>query len=137
MGILHKKPYHKLPTQAGLTLIEVLIALSIVGIAITAVIKSTSENIRGTLHLQNKMIASWVALEKINSIRIGLLPMRLSDVHHDKTEMLGQSWYWQATLDETGNEHIKKTTIQVFNNEEYTNPLVTLESYLYEASSFS
>lgn len=131
MGILHKKHYLN---QTGLTLVEVLIALAIVSIALTAVIKSTSENIRGTSHLENKTIATWVGTNVINEIRTGILRMALAEKQRGMCEMLGRNWYWQAQVDETGNDHIKKISVSVSIRED-SKPVVTLESYRYDAES--
>ena len=62
-----------LTNHKGFTLIEVLIALAILAIALTAVIEATSKNIQNTLYLQNKTIASWVGLEIINEAKINFL----------------------------------------------------------------
>jgi prepilin-type N-terminal cleavage/methylation domain-containing protein len=62
-GRYRKRSQH---TQSGLTLIEVLVALAIISIALTAIIKATSENIRGTAYLQDKTIAMYVARQILN-----------------------------------------------------------------------
>lgn len=124
------KTYRK---QAGLTLIEVLIALAIVGIAMTAVIKAASQNIKSTAYLQNKTAAMWVGLEVINEVRANLI--RLDSTSRNQkltTDMLGHDWYWQLEEDETPNKNIKKMRVKVFENEnakEDDTPVVTLESY--------
>jgi len=120
--------------SAGLTLIEVLIALAIVSIAMTAVIKATAQNIRSTHYLQDKMVAMWVGQEVLNEIRAGVRPVPTSDAEEEITNMLGQDWHWQLSAEETPNKRIKKVKIKVFANQkgnEETSPLVTLESYAY------
>lgn len=154
MGILRKKQFLKkaiqldnfhcsVPRQiaeykfkqnpVGMTLIEVLIALSIVAIAMTAVIKATTQNISGTLYVQNKMIATWVGMQVVNELRTGILSTN-EDKLEDKTDMLGQTWYWEAVINATGNPHIQQVTVLVSNREDVeSHKLVTLESYLYHA----
>jgi general secretion pathway protein I len=65
--------------QRGFTLIEVLIALAILSIALTAIIKATSQNIRDTAYIQHKMIAHYVALDVINAARAGLINLPTDD----------------------------------------------------------
>ena len=65
--------YRNRCVQAGLTLIEVLIALAIVSIAMTAIIKATSQNIRSTQYLEHKTLAAWVGEEVLNKARVELL----------------------------------------------------------------
>jgi general secretion pathway protein I len=119
--------------KSGLTLIEVLIALAIIGIALTAVIKATSQNIRSTSYLETKTSAMWVGQQVINEARANLLKMGSStDNQKLTTEMLGREWYWHVAQEETPNNRIKKITVKVFANEdEQESPVVTLESYVY------
>lgn len=120
--------------QLGLTLIEVLIALAIVSIALTAIIKATAENIRATTYLQKKTFAQWLAQNKLNEVLVGL--HRVPAICHPETvQMLNQQWYWCGMQTPTPNHHIKKINIKVFteaddaNNEEHA--IIQLESYLY------
>lgn len=117
--------------SAGFTLIEVLVALAIISIALSAVIKTTSQNIRDTLYLHNKMIAHWVGLNVINETRAGLLklPGESADLKQDSV-MLGQHWSWQGYASPTHNPQITKIHVDVFHG---NNPakLASLTSYLY------
>jgi general secretion pathway protein I len=122
--------------EHGFTLIEVLIALAIVGIAMTAVIKATSQNIRSVNYLQTKTTALWVGQQVLNQARVGLLKVDSSSTNQKlTTSLLGQDWYWQLDEEETPNPQIQKITVKVFANEmtkEEDTPLVTLESYSYD-----
>lgn len=121
--------------QTGLTLIEVLIALAIVSIAMTAIIKVTSQNIRSTAYLQKKTTAMWVAQEVINEAHANLLDLADSKGNQRlTTEMLGQDWYWQMAEEKTPNEQVKKILVRVYESgetEKDKTPVVTLESYSY------
>ncbi len=117
-------------TNAGFTLIEILIALVILSIALTAMIKSTSQNIKDTIHIQNKTIATWVASQVVNEARMGLL--NLSSGSEQQTEMLGQKWPWNANMTDTPNPHIRKIEVIVY-SPSHQNELAHLESYLYVA----
>lgn len=59
--------------RAGFTLIEVLIALAILSISLTAIIKATSQNIKDTAYLQEKTLALWVGLNELNEARAGYI----------------------------------------------------------------
>lgn len=124
-------------SQVGLTLIEVLIALAIISIAMTAIIKGTSQNIRATTYLQDKMIAVWVGQQLLNEVRAGVRilpnesgPMKVT------TKMLGKEWFSQLSQEETPNRRIKRISVKVFSNEdEDAQSLLTLNSYLYREES--
>lgn len=120
----------KINTQ-GFTLIEVLIALVILAIALTAIIKSTSQNIRDTTYLQNKTIATWVGTYIVNKARAGLLqlPAQPSSLKQE-TEMLNRQWSWQASMNPTANPRIKTIEVSVFLPANHAK-LTTLVSYVY------
>lgn len=115
--------------QNGFTLIEVLIALAIIAIALTAIIHTTSQNIRQTIYLQDKTIASWVAQNVMNEARAGLLTIPEDETLEQETTMLGQSWNWTAEVESTPNSKIKKITVDVFRGEQR---LIEVSSYTYE-----
>lgn len=133
MDILPAKMCLNRSQQTGLTLVEVLIALAITGIAMTAIIKATSQNISGTSYLQDKMIATWVGMQIMSEARMGLIEMSSTEKRHDKINMLGRDWYWQASIDDTANDHIQKIAVDVFVNDKEASPLISLESYHYHA----
>jgi general secretion pathway protein I len=116
----------------GFTLIEVLIALAIVAIAVTAVIKATSQNIRSTGYLQQKTIAMWIGQDVIHKAQVQLV--NLSDDsgdQKDSTTMLNQTFYWQGSEEQTPNKNIYKLIVKVFPTQDDESPLVTLTGYRY------
>ena len=119
------------PHEAGLTLIEVLIALAILGIALTAVIQSATQNIRNTLYLQNRMVATWTGLNIINQIRLNLISIPGAPDHLSETvETLGQSWNWEAMMQTTANPRIKRIIVDVYHEPDH-HRFSHLESYIY------
>jgi general secretion pathway protein I len=122
----------------GLTLIEVLVALAIIGISLTAVIKAASENIRATAYLQTKTIALWVGQEIMSEVQVGVLPLEGNREDQVSTmNMLGQDWYWRATEKSTANTHIKQIRVRVYEHDpedEGISSLIDLDGYRYNAS---
>lgn len=128
-----------MPNQSrGMTLIEVLIALAIIAISMTAVIKAASQNIRATTYLKNKSIALWVAQELMGEVQTGVL--KLDDNRVDEVgsmEMLGRNWFWRAEDKATGNARIKQIRVRVYAREPEDDdavPLIDLDGYRYHAS---
>ncbi len=118
--------------KSGFTLIEVLIALTILSIALMAIIKSTSQQIRDTHYIQDKTTATWVATNVMNEIRAGILTLPSGAEHvEQKTEMLGQEWTWQAKMISTGNPHIKEIDVSVSSLSQEN--IISLVSYIYAA----
>lgn len=122
-------------TQKGLTLIEVLIALAIVSIAITAAIKASSQAIRSTQYLQQKTIALWLATEVMNEARVNVLRLpEAPDGLKQQRQILGQNLYVRAHQAATPNKRINKLSVAVFTHEEDDDdvPLLNLVSYVYD-----
>jgi general secretion pathway protein I len=116
--------------NAGFTLIEVLIALAILSIALTAIIKSTSQNIKDTAYIQTKTIATWVGTQAINEARVGITTFPLSPAKlSQETEMLGRKWTWEGSMSPTPNIHIKKINVTVFDQTHHQ--ISQLNSYVY------
>jgi general secretion pathway protein I len=113
----------------GFTLIEVLIALAIVSIAFTAILLSSTQTLRNTQYLQNKVIANWVATNVINDIRAHMLTPTTEPLSADM-DMLGKKWLWQAALQPSANPHIQKITVDVSQSPE-RKKLLSLVSYIY------
>lgn len=117
----------------GFTLIEVLIALAILSIALTAIIKSTSQNIKNTLYLQNKTIAMWTGTNMLNEVRAGILAIPAAPDHLEtETESLGQMWICKASLITTPNPKIKEIDVDVYEKASHMK-LAHLVSYVYNA----
>ena len=117
--------------EKGLTLIEVLIALAILSIALTAIIKSASQNIRNILYLQNRTIATLIGTEVINSIRVGLIKVPNEPDHlTQENKTLHQNWGWKAMLHPTPNPKIKQIIVEVYHLPD-KDKLAHLESYTY------
>lgn len=127
----HNKRYRK---QSGLTLIEVLVALAIIAIAMTAAIKAISVDIRGISHLQEKTMALWVGEQVINEARVGALTLPSHESLHEETLLLGRTWYWVLSQAATPNPRIKEVTVRVYATQEDAEQgeshLITLTSYL-------
>jgi general secretion pathway protein I len=126
----------------GFTLIEVLIALAIISIAMLAIIKTSTENIRGAAYLQDKMAAVWVGQQVLNEVRAGLYNQSLNEADKIKrtTTLLGKKWPWQLQEESTPNPRIQKVSINVFApgqeaDEDENSSLIYLESYVYIPSS--
>jgi len=135
MVLLLNKQFPNLKASHGLTLIEVLIALAIVGIAMMAVVKAVTQNIRATHHLQQKTIALWVGQSVLNEAIAGVFETDHSTGNQSETTMLGQNWYWQLSSEATRNPRIIKLNVKVFANvtdQELESPIVTLESFRYQ-----
>lgn len=113
-------------SQKGFTLIEVLLALAIIGIALTALLKATAQNISNTQRIKEKTISHWVAMQGISMIQMGLVQPVESQESTEVTTMFGQRWYWRTKLSRTPVKTMQQITITVSKNQAgpFMSPLI-------------
>ncbi len=116
--------------KTGFTLIEVLLALAVIAIALTALIKSTAQTVVGTARLKDKSISHWVAMQGATMVQLGLLKIPSNQPITQVTHMLGQRWYWRASLQTTAIKHLQKITITVSKHSSgpFSDPLIAFRS---------
>ncbi|MFO9236802.1 GspI family T2SS minor pseudopilin variant LspI [Legionella pneumophila serogroup 1] len=98
---------------SGFTLIEVLLALTVIAIALTALLKATAQNIDNTHRIKEKTISHWIAMQGIAMIQLNLLRTSQSQESTQATTMLGQKWYWRAKISPTPIKRMQQITISV------------------------
>jgi general secretion pathway protein I len=99
--------------QHGFTLIEVMIALSVVAIGLMAVLKAINDEVGGVNLTQNKMIALWVLENKVSEIRLNsILPE--TGINQGQQLLFNQTWHWQTNTSMTANTKIRKVEVSIF-----------------------
>jgi general secretion pathway protein I len=132
------KPMVKNDKVQGMTLIEVLIALSIIAIALTAILKATSQAIQANNYLERKTHAALVGQMLINSVLGGIikLPIASPEPLTGQTKLFEQIWYWQLMRKPTLNKNIFMISAEIYQQPDQENsPIVTLDSYQYYAAT--
>lgn len=97
--------------STGFTLIEVLLALCIVAIALTALIKATAQTVTGTQLIKHKMIRHWVTMNAVAMIQADLITIPYPQDMTKVTTMLNEKWYWRAKLIPTPIAHVQQIQI--------------------------
>ncbi|WP_419421012.1 type II secretion system minor pseudopilin GspI [Legionella sp. D16C41] len=103
--------------QQGFTLIEVLLALAIIAIALTALLKVTAQNVSNTARIKDKTISHWIALQGITMVQLKLLNPDLDKEITQVTTMLGQRWYWRVKITKTPFKDVQEVNIKVSKNQ--------------------
>ena len=83
--------------NAGFTLIEVLIALMIIAIGITALLKSMGSSIQGQTKLAEVQIEHWVLVNAVAELQLNHQEIQGTQ----SLNIMGQTWYWRAVLTPT------------------------------------
>lgn len=103
--------------QIGFTLVEVLLALAVIAIALTALLKVTAQNIENTSRIKEKTISHWVAMQAVTMIQLNLLQINQNQESTQVTTMLGQKWYWRAKYTNTSVNSLQEINIAVSSKE--------------------
>lgn len=83
---------------AGFTLVEILIALAVLAIALTAAAHSLGAAVDTTAALRERMLARWVAEDKLADLELKSVWPALDTIEGD-AEMGGRKFHW---VQETG-----------------------------------
>lgn len=99
--------------QRGFTLIEVLVALLIISISLTAIAVTMGSMLDTASSLRERTYASWIAQNRLVEIRAaGAVPEvgeSSGDLDYANTE-----WEWRSVISETGIENLMRIDVSVF-----------------------
>lgn len=106
-------PRRKVPSRiAGMTLIEVMVALVVISLALTAATVSIGQVISSANSMRDRTYASWIAQNQLAEFRLaGEIPdtgrssgeVRFADI----------DWVWEANVAETGVENLLRVDVSV------------------------
>jgi general secretion pathway protein I len=91
--------YRRGRVPRGFTLIEVLIALTIVALSAGALLGAVTSSASNVIYLKEKTLAEWVALNRLTEIRIAV-DMPAEGRRKGNTTMAGMRWEWEEEVSE-------------------------------------
>lgn len=96
----------------GFTLLEVMIALSIMALAMVAMADAMGQALAEATAMRERTYASWIAQNKIVEIR---LTNELPEVGttNGEEEFANAVWEWQADVSETGIENLLRVDVAI------------------------
>lgn len=111
----------------GFTLMEILVALAVVGISLAALIGASGSATREAADLRDRTYANWVAQNVLTEIRIS--PETLNTGTRRGEEMLGgERWTWTAEISEAAMPSLRHIEIKV-GRENVEGSVVTLTAF--------
>jgi general secretion pathway protein I len=110
----------------GFTLIEVLLALAIIAISLTALLKATAENVAITTRIKEKMISHWIEMQGMTAVQAGLVTLDRTQDTTQVTQIFHQQWYWRIKVLPTTIPNVQQIQITTSKKHSgpYANPLI-------------
>lgn len=99
--------------SSGFTLLEVLVALAVLALALSASIHAATQSIISTEILRDRSLASWVALNEINQRLINPAPWPDEGTEHGTHELAQRTWYWELRFSKTADPELRSLDITV------------------------
>ena len=113
----------------GFTLLEVLIALTIIALSLGALISTTGSQASSAGYLKQKTIAHWIAMNEITRLQIENAFPGKGDTD-GSTVMAGTEWYWTRTIKETEDEDSHQVEFVIYQDEDREYSVTRLIGYL-------
>ncbi|MEX1221519.1 MAG: type II secretion system minor pseudopilin GspI [Idiomarina sp.] len=103
-------------TCAGFTLIEVMLALSIFGLAALAGVKAATDNLNSVGFIQDKTFARYVAANRLAELSLSTRwPPENNEIGSERNGE--KEWFWQQQVQETAMSDFRAVTIRVSDRE--------------------
>jgi general secretion pathway protein I len=97
---------------AGFTLVEVLVALVIVAVGMSALLAALSSAADNTNYLRDKTFAQWVALNRVAEVRLqGRMPSKGKE--SGEVEFAGNRWQWEQEVSELDVPGVVRMDVKV------------------------
>jgi type II secretion system protein I len=118
--------------QRGFSLIEVLIALAILAIALTAALMLATRSTQHIQRTQNQVMALWVAQNTLAQIKMGLIRLQDDRPVSGSQQELQQTFFYQAR---TSVKYTNADEINIQVGLEENKPIVTLKGWHWHTRS--
>lgn len=114
----------------GFTLVEILIALAILAVGLAAATRAVGIASDSAFALEQRMIAQWVAQNRVNEIRARSLWPDIGS-SEGEAEQAGQRLIWVQTVSGTPHQAFRRVDVKVVLPGKLSHSLATLTAYVY------
>lgn len=85
-------------SMRGFTLLEVLVALVIVALGMSALLETLNQSARNVMALRDKTVAEWIAMNQIALARLSLTAPGTGRTQGDVQNCGNGNWHWQQQI---------------------------------------
>lgn len=97
---------------AGFTLLETLVALVIVALGMTAVHSQLNRYALGAGFIEEKVLASWIASNRIAELSVAPQWPPLGETR-DELEYAQRTWIWRTEISQTPVDNLRRVEVSV------------------------
>ena len=122
----------KLPHRAGgFTLVEVLVALVIVALGLTALMVAVSGTARTSGFLRDKTLAQWIALNRLSEVRLNMVKFG-QNTDTGELNFGNRKWHYDTRYFDTSIASMKRVVVRVYLGDAKTkgNPVAQAVGFL-------
>ena len=98
--------------ENGFTLVEVMVALTIVAFSLTAIAATMNQMIDAANSMRERTYASWIAQNKIAELRLANVIPEVSSTSGE-VDYANTQWAWRTVVSETGIESFYRVDVSV------------------------
>jgi len=98
--------------QRGFTLLEILVAVTVLAIALAAIISAGANFAHSSSDLRDKTLALWVAHNRLTEVELQPVWPQVG-VSNDDVQMGGTQWTWRAEVQGTQDPTLRRVDIHV------------------------
>ncbi|MEW6168332.1 MAG: type II secretion system minor pseudopilin GspI [Pseudomonadota bacterium] len=96
----------------GFTLIEILVAVAVLAIAMSAILSGMARYADNVGRLRERTVALWVAHNRLTEIELQPVWPNVGE-SDGETQLGGITWIWEAEVKETTDENLRRIDIRV------------------------
>ena len=96
----------------GFTLLEVMVALAIVALGMMAVHAQLNRYAVGASIIENKVLASWIASNRIAELSVAPQWPALGETR-EEVDFAQRTWIWHTQISETPVENLRRVDVSV------------------------
>ncbi len=115
--------------QRGFTLLEVLIALAVLAIALTATIKGITSYVSNIVYLKERTLAHWVGMNALTELRTSGRFPGAGEIKGNET-MAGREFQWVINVIQVEGGDVRRLDIKVMPEDDDERPLSTMVAFI-------
>ena len=121
----------------GFTLIEVMVALVIVGLAMVALVATSGHFTRQSSELRDRTVAQWVATNRLAEYRLDRA-FPETGTATGEVEQMGRRWIWRALVSPApGEDDLRRVDVAVASADRPEVNVVVVTGFLGRVAGFA